>query len=854
MTTTTYCFSLPGIRCVNCVRPIEEVLRTCKTVRIEEFSVEVIEKKLTVRITDDGRSPATIRQLIREALDDVGVEAVDIESALEETHSSLPDALDRVDVEPVEREVHTPDSPVQAAERQRKKSAFFKKILNSHWFLGFLGTGGGVALLILSLTGITFSLPVMIALGAGSIVLSLILGAESYYEAIKKLTKTKALTMDTLFAISTFTVMLVSVAAFFFPWLPMMFEASLLIFGFRHIGIAIEESIKQTIDLGKHFKDRVPNVVRQLTHGTMEQKLLRALKPGDVILINPGEIIPIDGVCDVEESHIFDTIVTGSTLPRQIKRGESLLAGMVLAKGAPPLHLRVSALAKDSYLAQLDNHIARTNFEKAPLETATNKILQYFIPTVILFALGAAMVISFFFPPALAIKCAVAVLVSACPCTLGFITPLAVKIGMNKAAEHGVQFKSAKTLQEAEQIDGVVFDLNGTLTTGVPSVSHYEVVADGGLTANDLMAYAAVLERHSQHPVAKAVCKFAKEQKIGLGAEVHVSEVDQSSHSGLTAKIDGELYILGNQDMMIEHGIVTHDLAMTRKPVGGDSMIYLARGNKLVGSIVLSDPLRHNARHAVDSLKALGKQVYVCTGADATTAKRYAKLLDIPTANIRAACAGSSGALINDKEAYIKQLKRRGHRVAMIGDAANDAVAIAASDFGIAIKSRHGDEVTQQQAGAVIQSGSLLPVVSAFAVAQQTVGNIKQNLLMSLGYNLVSMMVAGGLLLAIGISLNPAVGVALMILQSSLLLLNAYRFKQQPLKHLQTSESDRMEQAPLSSYRRLHASMPAHGKRVQHEDSLLEEACPVEERRQLTKMTRPCVEPPTASISQPGFC
>ncbi|KTD38689.1 heavy metal translocating P-type ATPase [Legionella oakridgensis] len=853
MTATTYCFSLPGIRCVNCVRPIEQVLRTCKTMMIEDFSVEVVEKKLTIRITNDGRSPAIIRELIRKTLDEVGVEAVDLETPAEEVQSPLPDALDMAGVDSAGIEMLSTETLVEEPKRRIKKNSFFKKILNSHWFWGLLGTAGGVALLVLSLTGITVSLPVLIAIGVGSIALSLLLGAESYYEAIKKLFKTKALTMDTLFAISTLTVMIVSVAAFFFPWLPMMFEASLLIFGFRHLGIAIEESIKQTIDAGKHFKDRVPKMVRQLVVETIKHTPLTMIKPGDVILIQPGEIIPVDGVCEGEESQVFETIVTGSTLPRPIRHGESLLAGMVLAEGASPLRLKVSAAVGDSYLAQLDAQIARTNFEKAPLETATNKILQYFIPAVILFALISATVISFFFPMALAIKCAVAVLVSACPCTLGFITPLAVKIGMNKAAEHGVQFKSAKTLQEAEQIDSVVFDLNGTLTTGVPSVRHYEVIADSGLTANELMAYAAVLEQHSQHPVAKAICKFAKKHDVRIASDVHITEVDASNHSGLKARINGELYVIGNENMMDEQGIETQDLRLAKAPEGGDSMIYLARDRKVVGYILLSDPLRHNARHAVDSLKELGKQVYICTGADTTTARRYAKLLGIPTANIRAACVGSSSIPVNDKEAYIKQLKQQGRRVAMIGDAANDAVAIAASDFGIAIKSRHSDEVTQQQAGAVIQSGSLLPVVSAFAVAQQAVNNIKQNLLMSLGYNLASMLIAGGLLLAIGVSLNPAVGVALMILQSSLLLLNAYRFKQQSLKHLQASDADGMEQTTLSSYRRLHASMPTHGTRIQR-DALLEEEQSPDERRPLTKSMRPCIEPPGVSIGQPGFC
>ncbi len=792
--STTFCFSLPGIHCVNCVKPIESALSECTSIHIENFAVELIEKKLTVIVADDTRSTQEIRRLLQRVLGDVGVDYVDIDS---------PNTL-------CQRSMQAEDNASLAILPSAKQSSFsLKKFFRSHWFLGFIGTASGIALLVLSLVSGALPFIASLSIAVLSVPLTLVLGAGSYKDAAIKLFKTRALTMDLLFAISTLTAITVSVAAFFFPWLPMMFEAGLLIFGFRHIGFGIEESIKQAMGLGVTFKDRLPLAVDVVLDKSLEKRRLQEIKPEDILFIKPGDIIPVDGLCDMDEGTISDTIVTGSMLPRPITQGERLLAGMSVPEGSRSMRMRVTAAAKDSYLAQLDATIARANYEKAPLETATNKILQYFIPIVILFAILSAIIVGSFSPLSLAIQCAVAVLASACPCTLGFITPLAVKIGMNKAAAHGVRFKSAKTLQEAEQIDSVVFDLNGTLTEGVPAVRTYGVAGDATISAHEMLAYFSILENDSLHPMAKAICTFIKEQDITPPLGLQMTNLDQTSHhSGITADINHEQYTLGNQTMMDDTGIDTQQIQDSLHVDTGDTVIYLARVGKVIGYMVLADRLRSNARHAVDSLKSMGKQVYLCTGADEATARRYAAMLGISPANTRAGCVGAAvqGA-DRDKKAYIEELKQQGHRVAFVGDGPNDAVAIAASHFGIAVESFGGDEMTQQEAGAVIQGGSLLPVVSAFAVAKQTVTNIKQNLLMSLGYNTVTMLVAGGLLLAIGFTLNPGIGVALMILQTSLILYNAYRFQQQKLEHLQQTTS--VQGYPTSSYRRLKASMPA---------------------------------------------
>lgn len=765
----TYRFSLPHVRCINCIRPIEEHLRACQErfkasaseVMIERFFIDQTTKILSVTVTANSLSPSQIQTQIRALLQEKAIESVDL---------ALP----------------------------------HKNNLRSHWFLGLLGTIAGLVVLILNLA--TGGLPLVgqMVVAAIGIPLTLVLGFSSYEDALKKLLMMRTLTMDSLFTMSTLTIVGVSIASFFVPFLPMMIDAGLLIFGFRHIGFAIEESLKDVIGFKKTFQDRIPAALKMLEG---EDRPIHDIRVDDTVIIEPGQLIPLDGVYSGVANHsIIDTIITGSSWPRIINPGAELKAGMFVPQGGAPLHMRVSAEAKDSYLAKLDAKLAEAIQEKAPLENAANKILQYFIPTVISLAIVSGVLVGHFFGASLAIQCAVSVLVSACPCTLGFITPLAVKIGMTKAVDHGVRFKSAKTLQEADEIDRVVFDLNGTLTQGKPVVSRYHSQDP------DFLKLLYAIEKGSLHPMAMAIYDYVgKHGGSSVPSDWEVQHSLVQNHSGLLCAIGGVDYALGNEDMMRSQRV---DLpAVDHAGRVGDTVIYLARGKQLIGYIVLEDPVRCDARQVIGSLKAMGKQVYLCTGADMTTAIRYASELGIALENMRAGCRG-----IDDKPAYIRKLKEGGrHRVAFVGDGPNDAVVITASDFGLGVASNAGDNITLQEAGAVIQSGSLWPVANAFEIARQAVKNIKQNLLMSLGYNLGVVFLSGGLLLAVGVTLNPGVGVALMTLQTCFLLYSAYSFKEEKLAHLQKI---RTQEGSAGSYQAMMVHALTPGVEVQPQQSL----------------------------------
>jgi Cu2+-exporting ATPase len=819
-----YNFFLPGIRCVNCVKTIERVLDKCG-LTFSEMNVEVVTKKLMVHVIDTDKQPEEIKQVIIHALNEVGEKCSFIEGA----ELILP-------VNSTSQEGEIADT-----KGNNLTSSWWK----SHRFLGFLGTSAGLVWVIISLLGISLSMPLMIPMGLISIALTLFLGADSYREAYTKLVKARTLTMDTLFAISTLTIIAVSIAGFFLPWMPMMFDAGLLIFGFRHIGVAIEESFKQSMGLNVVFKDRLPKEV--IVMGSGKKLALSDVLPGQIIIVQPGELIPLDGESVSEKGLIYDTIITGSVLPRPLVPGEALITGMYLAEDSEPIYLKVTHIVAESNYARMDQHIAKVNKEKAPIQTTTDQILQYFIPTIIFIALLATITIANFYPLALAIQCGVSVLVSACPCTLGFIIPLAILIGMKKGVDNGVQFKSGKALEVAASIDRVAFDLHGTITQGVFSVRSFGAQSNSELSAKQVLALLGAIEKNSAHPIARDLCKYIEDEKIDSEEELRVSAVDKSNHSGISAMINNRPYVVGNQNMMKKHGIETQSVDASVKIEDDEQLIYLARNKLVVGYVVLTDPLRENARFAVDSLKEMGIEVYMITGADVATAKRFGNLLGIEPEFIRAGRLPTEKsteiellrnehkvARIGDKKSTEIELLKNVHKVAMIGDNSNDAIAMACADFGIAVSGV--DKVTEQEAGALIHSGCLLPVINAFSTARQTVANIKQNLLISLVYNLGALFLTCGVLLTVGISLNPAVGVALMFMQSMLVLSNAYRFKQQKLAYVPNlADENNQGIEPSTSYQLVNDCMPSWRVDLESEPEL-EAPSPIQPLPQLTSL------------------
>jgi Cu2+-exporting ATPase len=700
-----------------------------------------------------------------------------------------------------------------------KRRAFLKNLI-----LGIIGTLVGAGLIAISLSGLALPLIALYALVGGGSLLTLILGAGAYRDAAKKLVKARTLTMDSLFVVSTLTIIAVSIASFFVPWLPMMLESGVLIFGFRHLGKAIEESLKSKVTKKVSYADSACKKVQRKIPNTDEWEvcLTKDIQVGDTIRVIEHDTIPVDGTCLMPSVDVGTECINGQTTPAQLSQGSAIYAGMTVPDGVSFIEIQVTKIAADSYLAEQEKQRHRYASEQAPIQHIADKIQNYFIPAMFVLAAVAGTLIGVFLNPALAIQCVTSLLVSACPCTLGFITPLAVKIGLEKAKqkEHGIHFRSAESMQSASNIDVVVFDLNGTLTMGAPEVVQH-VLLDRSINEEMLFRIIHAMESQSteenrpKHAVAAALERYAETQ-CNKTTAIQLEHKDVSHHAGMAATIQGEQYLIGNGTFLRDHGIPFEVI----ETAPTEQITYIVKNGLVVSYFKLKETLRPDAKFTIDELKRMGKEVHLCTGASAETAAAYARELGVALENIKANCDERTPE--NSKANYIQSLKQNGkRRVAMVGDAGNDGLAIARSDFGVAMKkSASLHPVVESAAGAVLHRESLLPVVSTFAIAQQAITNIKRNLIISLSYNLAIVVVTATLLATIGFVLNPAIGVALMVLQSSIILgINLYMKKRQGLPHMDRYHEmqKKNEKSPSSSYRRFHEHGLASKKGVENQ-------------------------------------
>lgn len=641
-------------------------------------------------------------------------------------------------------------------------------IHDRHWLKAGIGLVFGIGLLALSF--FTLNIPLIayyIITGLSSIV-TLFLGYKVYQAAFDAIRKQKW-DMATLYTISTLSIIGISIASIFIPGLPLMLESAPLILGFWHLGEAIEHSLINEINSNLDVRTSAPSFV--VLKGNPDQTVpVSRIIPNDIIKVKGGDVIALDGVL-LQPAQIYKTCDNGTPFSSRLEAGAKIKAGMRLSENMSEIEIRVNQTYQNSYLSLLAKSINNAHKEKAPIEEFANKILKYFVPTLLIISVISGITIGLLFPPALAIQCVVSVLVSACPCALSLITPLAVKIGMRKSAEKRVHFKDGKTLQATADIDTIVFDLNGTLTQGKPAIEHINVDDE------ELYDHVALLESKSGNSIAKKIQEYLNHHHYITNTSLDLTAVDDSHHSGIKGTINGESFIIGSVDILHANGI-TYIKAPYNNPDNGN--IYIARNSQVVGQIALFDPLRHEAATTINRLKALGKNIHMCTGADKITAQRFAALIGIPQDNICAGVAGVSNLPEEtSKVSYIKQLKAKGCKVAMVGDSINDVGAVGNADIGIAIKSNIGSIHTQNEAKIIIEDDLLFPVVTAFDVAKKTKQNIYQNLFISLTYNTTVTLIAAGLFIALGFALNPTIGIVLMILESVVILSNLYRLKQQ---------------------------------------------------------------------------
>ena len=591
---------------------------------------------------------------------------------------------------------------------------------------------------------------------------------------------TRNLNMFTLIAMGTGVAyvysLVATVAAHVFPpafrghdgAVAVYFEAAAVITVLVLLGQVLELRAREaTSGAIKALLDLAPKTARLVAEdGTDHEVPLDGLNVGDRLRVRPGEKVPVDGVILEGRSSIDESLVTGESMPITKDAGAKVIAGTLNQSGS--FVMQAEKVGRDTVLSQIVQMVAQAQRSRAPIQRLADQVAGWFVPAVIVAALVAFVVWAMIGPePRLAfgLVAAVSVLIIACPCALGLATPMSIMVGVGRGAQVGVLIKNAEALERMEKVDTLVVDKTGTLTEGKPKVVSIETSPD--FLEDDLLRLAASVERSSEHPLADAIVRAAKERDLTLA---NVEEFDSPTGKGVTGKVEGKTILLGNAAYLKSLGVQTQTLEPQAENLRGEgaTVINIALDGKLVGLFAIADPVKQSTPDALKALAAEGIKVIMLTGDNRTTANAVAKRLGISDVEAE--------VLPDQKSAVVSKLQKAGRIVAMAGDGVNDAPALATSDVGIAMGT--GTDVAMESAGVTLLKGDLMGIVRARRLSEATMSNIRQNLFFAFIYNAAGIPIAAGVLYpTFGLLLSPIIAAAAMALSSVSVVGNALRLK-----------------------------------------------------------------------------
>ena len=604
-------------------------------------------------------------------------------------------------------------------------------------------------------------------------------GGHFYTGAWKQARHAKA-NMDTLVALGTAAAWcysaVVVIAPDLFPHAArhVYFEAAVMIITFVNIGSVLELRARgKTSEAIRRLIGLQPKTARVVRDGKEQDVPIETVGLQETVRIRPGERIPVDGVIIDGHATIDESMLTGEPYPVAKNTGDEVIAGTINQTGTFLFQSR--RIGADTVLAQIIALVRQAQASKPAIARIVDRVAAVFVPVVLLIAVCTFAVWYFVLGAGainLAVVATVTVLIIACPCAMGLATPISVIAAVGKAAELGILIRQGEALQLASYLDAVVIDKTGTLTEGKPRV--VAVTPYGGIDEKQVIALAASLEQHSEHPLAQAILGLAQERQQSLQA---VTEFNVLPGQGVTGRLGDAMILLGNELLMRSQSIdmTMADTKVTEHRQQAHTLVYLARAGQLIGLLAITDPIKADSPAAVTRLQALGLKVIMLTGDHVQTAQTVAGQLNIH--DVRA------NVLPAQKAEVITQLQQQGLKVAMVGDGINDAAALAQADIGFAIGT--GTDIAMESADITLMRGTLHGVADAIALSQATLRNIKQNLFGAFIYNTVSIPVAAGVLYpAFGIMLNPMIAGAAMALSSVTVVTNANRlrwFKPSPI-------------------------------------------------------------------------
>jgi P-type Cu+ transporter len=593
----------------------------------------------------------------------------------------------------------------------------------------------------------------------------------------------RSLNMFTLIAIGSGAAYLYSVVAVAAPSLfpaafrdasgnlGLYFEAAAVITVLVLLGQVLElRARSQTGSAIQSLLGLAPKTARRISPDGSENDIdLSQVVIGDLLRIRPGEKVPVDGVVTDGRSSVDESMVTGESIPIEKTEGAHVVGGTINGTGS--LVMRAERVGASTLLAQIVKMVSEAQRTRAPIQRLADKASSYFVPAVLVAAAITFVVWSMIGPQpryAHALVNAVAVLIIACPCALGLATPMSIMVGTGRGASEGILVRNAEALEMMEKVDTLVVDKTGTLTEGKPRLS--TIVAAEGVDQTQLLQQVASLEQQSEHPLAAAIVGAAKEQKLSL---LPVTDFASLTGKGISGAVQGTRLTAGSAALMRELGASLGMLEQQAEALrkAGETVMFVARDNRLAGLLAVADPLRESTQQAIEELKRDGIKVVMVTGDNRTTAAALAQKLGIEF---------EAEVLPAQKAESVKRMQAAGAFVAMAGDGVNDAPALAQAQVGIAMGT--GTDVAMKSGGIVLVKGDLRGILKARRLSRRAMGNIRQNLFFAFFYNGLGVPLAAGVLYpAFGLLLSPMIAAAAMSFSSVSVIANALRLRNAPL-------------------------------------------------------------------------
>ncbi|MBL8030264.1 MAG: copper-translocating P-type ATPase [Candidatus Doudnabacteria bacterium] len=734
--------SLSGMHCASCANIIERSIK--KVAGVNQANVNYAAEKATVVF--DG-SKSQVADLVR-AVQKAGYNA---------------------------QEIDAKDTGFDARKRQAEIGSYFKKFVISavlsapmlyFMFFDFFNWIPGKTQLLpfVGVISLILATPVQFIIGKG------------FYKGMWSALRMKTFNMDSLIAIGTSTAYFYSLVTFILFTVAnktviginggkiqdLYFETAAFLITFVILGKWLEVRTKgKTSDSIKKLMGLQAKTARVIRNGTTQDIAIDQVVHKDIVIVRPGEKVPIDGVIVKGSSAVDESMLTGESLPVEKKVGDNVAGGTINKTGS--FEFEVTKVGNETVLAQIIRLVEEAQGSKAPIQDFADRISSWFVPAVIGIAVITFLVWFFILGSTLsfALMAFTSVIVIACPCALGLATPTAIMVGTGKGAENGILVKGGEPLEAACKINTIVFDKTGTLTNGKPEVTDVLVLADKD--EDEVLQIAASLEKLSEHPLAEAIYTHAQDEGVNL---LEVKDFKAVPGHGVQGEIDGVTYYFGNRKMMSDVAGVSSEKVgrkQSKLEEAGKTAMLLATKENITGMIAVADTVKPTTKVAIEKLQKMKIEIYMITGDNERTGRAIASQVGIT--NVLAE------VLPEDKASEVKKLQELGKKVAMVGDGINDAPALAQANLGIAMG--NGTDVAMETGGIVIMRSDLNDVVNSIQLSRETMSKIKQNMFFALFYNVVGIPIAARIFIGLGLVLKPELAGLAMALSSVSVVANS---------------------------------------------------------------------------------